>query len=137
RWLVGEPITVRPAGRLGRLRRWSRRHPVRAVSAIASALLLCLAAVGLTAGYVVVSRAYDEAETHRQAAESHAQALGQRLYVSQMSLAHQHLERGEIVELRTVLQELGDTRVPHSFERRWLEHRASRLPQLTMQFNQH
>ncbi len=49
RWLRGEPIAARPAGRLGRGWRWCRRNPALAVltGATAASVLLLLAGAGV------------------------------------------------------------------------------------------
>jgi WD40 repeat protein/tRNA A-37 threonylcarbamoyl transferase component Bud32/Tfp pilus assembly protein PilF len=46
RWLAGEPITARPAGRAERLWRWSRRKPLAAGLYLAVAALLGSLAIG-------------------------------------------------------------------------------------------
>src|SRR5207302_8898500 len=48
RFGLGEPITARPVGRLGRLARWARRRPMAAAlsGALLTTALLALALVG-------------------------------------------------------------------------------------------
>lgn len=69
RWLDGEPIRARPAGRLERAWRWCRRNPwLATATAMAIAALVALAVGGVTAA-TLVSRAYDRAEAARVRAE--------------------------------------------------------------------
>jgi WD40 repeat protein/tRNA A-37 threonylcarbamoyl transferase component Bud32 len=62
RFLRGEPIRARPAGRLERLRRWRRRNP--AVAALLAAFFLVLAL-----GLALVSWQWQEAVSQRRRAE--------------------------------------------------------------------
>jgi len=136
-WLEGEPIVARPIHGVERLRRWTRRHPVRATAAFALAALLLIGGVGLSTGYVIISRAYRTAEEHRQAAESNAAELNRRFYVSQMSLAHSHLQRGELKELRKLLDEYRHQPEMQGYEWRWLDTKAGGMPPEATHFNGH
>ncbi|MBL8850951.1 MAG: protein kinase [Planctomycetaceae bacterium] len=137
RWLAGEAITARHPGLAERCRRWCRRHPVRATAVVASCLLLTMGTIGLTAGYFVVNEAYEQADSHRQIAETRAQQLNRQLYVSQMSLAHRHVQRGELLELRTVLDQYRNQPELQGFEWCLFDHQAKLMPREVARFTQH
>jgi serine/threonine-protein kinase len=82
RWLAGEAISARQAGRAERLRRWCRRHPVRATASLATLALACTAISGLATGYVLVSRANRVAEAHRTSADEIARTRTAAVCVS-------------------------------------------------------
>jgi serine/threonine-protein kinase len=65
RWLRGEPIAARPAGRAERLWRWARRHRL-AVGAAACVVLMLTVLAG-SAGWVLGDRATRKKETAREA----------------------------------------------------------------------
>ena len=137
RWRTGEPIAARPITRSERLRRWWRRHPVRATISLAIGTLALVGIVGLAAGYVLVSRANTEAEQHRGVAERQAAELQRQLYVSQMSLAFRHLDRGELDALESCLAAFDDVPDLHGFEWRWLSRRARAKPVEVARFEEH
>jgi WD40 repeat protein/tRNA A-37 threonylcarbamoyl transferase component Bud32 len=137
RWLGGEPIAARHVGRVERLRRWCRRHPARATASLAALALALTGVVGLAAGYMLVSRANRVAESHRTSAEEKSLELGRRLYVSQMSLGHQHLVRGELRELRILLDEFRDQPELQGFEWRWLDRQPRSMPREAARFIGH
>jgi tetratricopeptide (TPR) repeat protein/tRNA A-37 threonylcarbamoyl transferase component Bud32 len=62
RWLRGETIAARPAGRAERLWRWSRRHQALVRSA---AMVLLLAVLGLAISMVLILQARQRTETAR------------------------------------------------------------------------
>ncbi len=68
RWLNGEPIQARPAGRLERLARWCRRNPRVAVLSGLVFGLLVLLATGSTVAAFWIEGARNQAERDRQAA---------------------------------------------------------------------
>ena len=68
RWMNGEPIRARPAGRLERLARWCRRNPRVAILSSLVFGLLALLATGSTVAAVWISGARNQAERDRQAA---------------------------------------------------------------------
>lgn len=137
RWLDGEAITARHATGLQRARQWSRRHPVRATAALAAGVLVLVGGIGLATGYVVVSNAYQQAEQHRQTAESHADQLNRQLYVSQMSLAHRHVLRGELPEARRIVDQFQDQPEMQGFEWHWLDRQARMMPRDVTRFSRH
>jgi tetratricopeptide (TPR) repeat protein len=63
RWLRGEPIAARPAGRLGRAWRWCRRNPALAVLAGATAASVILLLAGAGIGSLLLWR--ERGFTHR------------------------------------------------------------------------
>jgi WD40 repeat protein/tetratricopeptide (TPR) repeat protein len=76
RWLAGEPILARPAGRLERAWVWVRRHPARAgLTAMTVLTMLALVAVGVSLGYSGRLREAYAAQT--RAREQAEQAEGQ------------------------------------------------------------
>ncbi len=68
RWLNGESIHARPAGRLERLARWCRRNPRVAILSSLVFGLLALLATGSTVAAVWIAGARNQAERDRQAA---------------------------------------------------------------------
>jgi WD40 repeat protein len=79
RFLAGEPIRARPAGRIDRLWRWSRKNPLVASLAAFSALLLFSAALASTAAALWYGRESARvgklADEHREAREAATSAL--------------------------------------------------------------
>lgn len=137
RWKSGEPILARQTTRGERLRRWCRRHPVRATVAASLAILTLVGIAGLSAGYVLVSRANTNAEQHRLVAEGQAAELQQQLYDSQVSLAYRHLERGELDALEAALAPFRSISDLQGFEWRWLNRRARSKPVEVARFTEH
>lgn len=80
RWLLGEPISVRPAGRLERLVKWARRKPAHAVAA---ALASTLGLILLVGGPIL---AIHESALRREVSVS-AEEMRRGLYVAHMNLA--------------------------------------------------
>jgi hypothetical protein len=125
RYLKGEPIAARPAGRLERGWKWARRRP-------AAAGLLALAAlvvVGLTGGswwYLQQEHARAEREAGQKAA---AQERAARLqYALDMNLAQRAWENANVAQVRDLLQ----AQVPKARERDrrgWEWHYQQRLCQ--------
>jgi WD40 repeat protein/tRNA A-37 threonylcarbamoyl transferase component Bud32 len=70
RFLKGEPIQARPAGRVEKLGRWCRRNPLVAGLAAAVCLLLLATLTATTIGYWNVSLARRQAEQQRDLALS-------------------------------------------------------------------
>jgi WD40 repeat protein/tRNA A-37 threonylcarbamoyl transferase component Bud32 len=118
RHLRGEPIHARPTGRAERLWRWCRRHPAEA------GLVTALVAVFLI-GFAGVTWKWREAEDERDAAqEAKKQEVTQRqlaqaqteiakreeqksrrlLYASDLKVAHQAWEEGNLGHARTLLE---------------------------------
>jgi WD40 repeat protein len=81
RWLRGEPILARPAGRFERYAMWARRHPAAAaLQAVCTAAGLVVA-VGVAALAVQsrqLAESLDDARTQRGLAEERATVLGQQ-----------------------------------------------------------
>ncbi|MGO9915767.1 MAG: WD40 repeat domain-containing serine/threonine protein kinase [Isosphaeraceae bacterium] len=100
RWLIGEPIAARPAGRLGRAWRWCRRNPAMAgLLATVMVLLFVVAGVAIT-GYARTSTAL--AETVRQRDQARY-----NLYLSHMRLAHQDWAAGNVRRMLDLLDGAG------------------------------
>jgi WD40 repeat protein len=125
RYLKGEPIAARPAGRLERGWKWARRRP-------AAAGLLALAAlvvVGLTGGGWWYSQE-EHARAEREAGQKGAaQERAARLqYALDMNLAQRAWENANVAQVRDLLQ----AQVPKAGERDrrgWEWHYQQRLCQ--------
>ncbi|MFO1094006.1 MAG: serine/threonine-protein kinase [Planctomycetaceae bacterium] len=136
-WREGKPISARPIRGAEGARRWCRLHPVRATAVVAAGLLLLLSGIGLSTGFLVISDAYRTVETHRKTAESHADRLNRQLYVSQMLVAHRHAQRGELLELRKVLDQFQNQPEMQGFEWHWLDRQARMMPRDVTRFSRH
>ena len=105
RWLAGEPILARPAGRAERLLKWSRRKPWQAVAAGLSALTL----VGAVAGVVLLQDAYRQTkrsnallgESNRDLADqkSATEVANERLLKTNEVLAAQKREADNVIAI--------------------------------------
>src|SRR5262249_4360208 len=94
RWLSGEPITARPAGRAERAWKWARRYP----AAAALILALLVGAAGSTAGAWLALLRRDravraEGEARGRLAQSHADAARLAMQRSQWPQALEQLDR--------------------------------------------
>jgi eukaryotic-like serine/threonine-protein kinase len=126
RYLRGEPILARPAGRLVRTWLWSRRNPL--VASLTAAVFLLLIAGTLTSTYLAVRAARGESQAiteARNADQARGQAVWEAnkatratelalaekrhsdelLYVARINLANQAWKEGRI---GSVLQALGE-----------------------------
>jgi WD40 repeat protein len=89
RWLGGEPILARPAGRAERLRRWCRRNPLVAGLTFLVAVLVVVAVASLAVTTVVVWQARDKARQDLAEARRQKERLRKHLYVEDMRVAFQ------------------------------------------------
>src|SRR5262249_49928557 len=71
RWLRGEPIQARPAGRIARLWSWCRRNPVGPVLLGAVAVLAVVLLLGLVFGIIAIAREQATTQAARRRAEDH------------------------------------------------------------------
>jgi hypothetical protein len=121
RWLADEPVRAHREPLPARLRRWGRRHrPL--VTASAAALVVALAALGLAAGLLARANQRErdaraaaeeaeaqanldreEADRQRGLAETSARATREQYYVSQINLAQQTWEQGQVGRTRELL----------------------------------
>ncbi len=76
RFLRGEPVSVRPAGKLEKAARWVRRYPTRA--ALYGVTLLASALIGLTAGVVEMWRTAEFNHRQTDAALTYAERAKER-----------------------------------------------------------
>jgi WD40 repeat protein len=105
RWLAGEPIQARPAGRAERLWRWCRPNPALAgLTAVVAALLVAVAGSGVVAA-VQYRRLADQEEQGRHEAEERADAEALANYFHRIALAQQELARDN---LGRALEQLGE-----------------------------
>lgn len=118
RFLGGERTLARPPGPLGRARRWSRRHPLRSLSAAVVAVGVAAAGVGLVAHEARLSSTNRDlagalgerdsvvaalsAERDRLSRETAARRL--RLYPVAIRRAREFAERNELAEMREALR---------------------------------
>ncbi len=93
RFREGVPIKARPVSSLEKGWRWCRRH--RAVAALLAGLIL-----SLSCGLIGVSFFWMQAK-------SNAELMRRSLYRSQMNLAAEHLDKGDIAGVRQMLSQFG------------------------------
>jgi WD40 repeat protein/tRNA A-37 threonylcarbamoyl transferase component Bud32 len=113
RFLNGEPIRARPAGRFARWARWARRQPALA-ALLVTGTLGSLALVGALVGLWYNARLKGELEeAHQQGAEAHhqrmlaeAQDLATRrfLYAADIRLALRHYEQNQVPRALELLE---------------------------------
>jgi WD40 repeat protein/serine/threonine protein kinase len=108
RFLGGEPITARPAGRPERLWRWCRRHPGTAALSAALSVALALGLAGILWQWRQAESNLDLALANHALAEERQVQFRKRAYVSDLNLAYQ---AWEIRRLRRV-RELLDAQLP-------------------------
>jgi WD40 repeat protein len=89
RWLAGEPITARPVTATERVWRWCRRQPI--VAGLWMALALAVLAGIITSGW------------QWQRAQRNAVTLRENLYAADMSVAFDAWNRGNIAQVRDLL----------------------------------
>jgi WD40 repeat protein len=79
RWLAGEPVAVRPVGRLSRAGRWARRRPAEAALVFAG-VLLCLALPAAVAWHLTaLQEEQTQAANERADLEAGARVEAERL----------------------------------------------------------
>jgi uncharacterized protein (TIGR03066 family) len=91
RWLRGEPIQARPAGRMRRLRQWSRRRPLAASVAAISGLLFLALLVGVVLYVKDLQKRNDERNRSK--------------YKDLMAQVKQKWESGQIAEAEALLDD--------------------------------
>jgi WD40 repeat protein len=107
RWLKGEPIKARPAGRVERMVKWVRRRPA-AAALLAVGVLAVLAFVGVW-GYLT----FGLAEQRNQVAEQRNEAEDQRdqaVYGQQVNLAYREWQRGDLASALKTLESCRESR---------------------------
>jgi WD40 repeat protein len=100
RWLAGEPIAARPAGRLERLGKWARRRP--AAAALVAVSAVALAAV-LGGGTAFTLRLLDQIEQTDQARRDADEKAGQlQVEVGQKETARKDaMDKAEKLQKKT------------------------------------
>lgn len=104
RYLAGEPILAKPATVRERLVKWTRRRPLGAALAGLSVLFfLTVLGISLWANsrQALANRAI---EHERQRADDQAHITKANLYVADLVLAQQALDRGSVDEARSILE---------------------------------
>jgi WD40 repeat protein len=137
RFLRGEPIEARPAGRAERAAKWVRRNKAAtALTALAGLLLLATVGGAVALGYSRVlekknrdlEAAKGDAELQRDRAEREEAESWRRLYFARMSQANAALQAGNIervIELLTPYREpVPGKPDPRGFEWYYLWHAA-------------
>jgi WD40 repeat protein len=118
RYLAGEPIVARPAGRAEKFRRWVRREPALASAITACVLIFVLGAAGILrqlreteAARGLAERTASDAQAQRtlaEAARSEAErsevAMRQNLYAADMLTAQRALEQRDLGTARILLE---------------------------------
>lgn len=137
RWQAGEPIEARPIGGLERARRWCRRNRLLAAATTAITLLLIGGVATLAVGYVLVNQANETAERHRNDAERQADDLRDRVYAAQMVQGFRNLERGDVDELKILLDEFRDHDELKGFEWHWLDAQVQMRPREVVTYPGH
>jgi tetratricopeptide (TPR) repeat protein len=104
RWLKGEPIMARPAGRFERAWRWCRRNPVVA----SLALLFVASVIGLAVSLLMVARKRDEADRNLELANKNLELANEALAQQQVEAAkvRKQSERA-VANFRTALDGVG------------------------------
>ncbi len=88
RLIAHQPISARPQTTTYLIRKFLRRHPLRAAGAAAFVLLLAGASVVSTLLYLSASRAKEAESSERARADERSAQLSRRVYAQQLGLAH-------------------------------------------------
>lgn len=106
RWLTGQPVSVRPVGRLERLRKRCRRNPVMA--GLCACLLLCVAVVAV--GSPVAAFLIDLQRRETEAANNQLEEQNGKLEIAldekSQALASENLALKQAAEEREKLRQL-------------------------------
>jgi WD40 repeat protein len=129
RFLNGEPVRARPAGRAERLWRWCRRNPVVATLLGAVALSL-LAGTAVSTYFAVQATAHARAEGQaKDLAERRQRQAERRRYASEIHLAERDWQDAQVGPMRERLRDLDDQQ--RGFEWHYLD-RLGRLALRTL-----
>ena len=104
RFLKGEPVQARPISRSARVWRWCKRKPVIASLAAAVASLLVVLAIGGTMVGIHQATMRAEADTAKKQAEQIAESRRRLLYTSDMNLAMQAWNDGNVQQTTKLLR---------------------------------
>jgi serine/threonine protein kinase len=105
RFLDNKPIQARRPTALPRVRKWSRRHQaVVATAGLALLTMFLLGFVGLAVSYHLVSRERDDARAARDLARAEKDKVRNYLYVSDIRVAHQALQKNDLAAALTLLE---------------------------------
>jgi len=103
RYLNDEPVKARPATVWWRARKWALRHPTTSVTASIGAMAIVALVVGVLWHNLRLGEALDTADRLRNETLEQAADLRRELYPTDVSLAWNEWQNGNIVEAQSLL----------------------------------
>ena len=133
RFLNDEPIQARPASRVERTWRWSRRHPASATAVVAGIFLILLAGLGmawsnawLRAHTVELERAVARADRHAAEADRQSRLAADRevindrhRHAARLNLARQAIDAGQNERAQAILADPAPSGSPDRRDFAW------------------